>query len=128
MMRPKPSSPTSWFVLGIETDRSGKPGIGQAKADLFFTEAQAHSDWWKQAEGDKNILPLGEATAAAAAAVNTVKAKVNDFFARCRLAAFDPRAVAALNRPGVRIPRARGERADGKRAGHRRFPSGTDCR
>ena len=85
--------------LGIETDRSGKPGIGQAKADLFFTEAQAHSDWWKQAEGDKNILPLGEATAAAAAAVNTVKAKVNDFFARCRLAAFDPRAVAALNRP-----------------------------
>ncbi len=85
--------------LGVENDRSGKPGIGQAKADLFFTEARAHSDWWKQAEGDKNILPLGEATAAAAAAVNVAKAKVNDFFARCRLAAFDPRAVAALNRP-----------------------------
>lgn len=84
--------------LGVENDRSGKPGIGQAKADLFFAEAQAHSDWWKQAEGDKNILPLGEATATAAAAVNAVKAKVNDFFARCRLAAFDPRAVGALNR------------------------------
>ncbi len=51
--------------LGVENDRSGKPGIGQAKVDLFYTEAQAHSDWWKQAEGDKNILPLGEATAAA---------------------------------------------------------------
>jgi hypothetical protein len=85
--------------LGVENDRSGKPGISQAKADLFFKEALAHSDWWKQAEGDKNILPLGEATAAAAAAVNVVKAKVNDFFARCRLAAFDSRAVAALNRP-----------------------------
>ena len=84
--------------LGIENDRSGKPGIGQAKADQFFAEAQAHSDWWKQAEGDKNVLPLGEATAAASAAVKAVKVKVDDFFARCRLAAFDARAIAALNR------------------------------
>ncbi len=84
--------------LGIETDRSGKPGIGQAKTDLFFTEAQAHSDWWKQGEGDKNILPLGEATATASVAVKAVKVKVDDFFARCRLAAFDARAIVALNR------------------------------
>ena len=81
--------------LGIENDRSGKPGIGQAKADLFFAEAQAHSDWWKQAEGDQNILPLGEATAAASDAVKAVKVKVDDFFARCRLAAFDARAIGA---------------------------------
>jgi len=66
--------------LGIENDRSGKPGIGQAKADQFFAEAQAHSDWWKQAEGDQNILPLGEATAAASAAVKAVKIKMDDFF------------------------------------------------
>ena len=85
--------------MGIETDRSGKPGISQAKADAFFTEAQEHSGWWKQAEGDKNILPLGEATAAASAAVKAVKTKVDDFFARCRLAAFDNRATSALNRP-----------------------------
>ena len=84
--------------LGIENDRSGKPGIGQAKADQFFAEAQAHSDWWKQAEGDQNILPLGEATAAASAAVKAVKIKVDDFFARCRLAAFDVRSISALNR------------------------------
>ncbi len=84
--------------MGIETDRGGKPGIGQAKADAFFAEAAAHSNWWKQAEGDKNILPLGEATATASAAVKTVKTKVDDFFARCRLAAFDARAIGALNR------------------------------
>jgi hypothetical protein len=85
--------------LGVETDRSGKPGVNQSKVDQFFAEAQAHSDWWKQAEGDKNILPLGEATAAAFAAVKAVRAKVDDFFARCRVAEFDPRAIAALNRP-----------------------------
>ncbi len=83
---------------GVETDRSGKPGIGQAKTDQFFAEAQAYSDWWKKAQGDTTILPLGEATSAASAAVKAVKLKVDDFFARVRLAAFDPRALAALNR------------------------------
>ncbi|HEU0039846.1 MAG TPA: hypothetical protein VFR76_11285, partial [Verrucomicrobiae bacterium] len=84
--------------LGAETDRSGKPGVNQLKADQFFAEAQAFSDWWKKAEGDANILPIGEATATAAGAVRAVKAKVDDYFARCRLAAFDPRALAAVNR------------------------------
>jgi len=85
-------------LLGAETDRSGKPGINQAKADLFFTELQAYSDWWKTAETDPLILPLGEATTAAVTAFRTVKPKVDDYFARCRLAAFDPRALTAVNR------------------------------
>lgn len=84
--------------FGAETDRSGKPGVSQAKADQFFTEAVAYSDWWKKAEGDPAVLPLGQATAAAVAAVGAVRAKVDDYFTRCRLAAFDPRALTALNR------------------------------
>src|ERR1035441_5887586 len=78
--------------LGSDPDRSGKPGIGQAKVDQFFADAQAFSDWHKKAESDKAILPLGDATAAAVAAVRAVKTKVDDYFMRCRLAAFDPRA------------------------------------
>lgn len=84
--------------VGAETDRSGKPGVNQAKVDLFLAEAGAFAAWRGKVEADKAILPLGEATAAAAAAVKAVKAKVDDFFARCRLAAFDARALAALNR------------------------------
>lgn len=85
--------------LGTVADRSGKPGIDQAKADAFFAEATAFSDWNKKAEADAaNILPAGDATAAAAAAVRAIKAKVDDFFGRCRLAAFDPRTVVLLNR------------------------------
>ena len=85
--------------LGAETDRSGKPGINQAKVDLFFAEVQAYSDWWAVAENDTaNILPMGDTTVNAVAILNSVKAKVDDFFARCRLAAFDPRALVALNR------------------------------
>jgi hypothetical protein len=85
--------------LGTVPDRSGKPGIDEAKADAFFAECAAFDAWTKQGESDAaSILPAGDATAAAAAAVNAIKTKVDDFFGRCRLAAFDPRAVALLNR------------------------------
>ncbi len=85
--------------LGTTPDRSGKPGIDQAKADAFFAEAAALDGWHKKADADKAaVLPAGDATATAAAAVQAVKAKVDDYFGRCRLAAFDPRAVALLNR------------------------------
>jgi hypothetical protein len=83
---------------GAETDRSGKPGVSLAKVDEFFAAARAFSDWWKKAETDKAILPLGDATAGASSAVKAVRAKVDDYFARCRLAAFDDRAIGALNR------------------------------
>lgn len=84
--------------LGAVTDASGKPGVTQEKVDQFFTEAAAYCEWWKKAEGDATVLPLGVNTEAAAAAVKAVKAKVEDYFARGRLAAFDPRSVNALNR------------------------------
>jgi hypothetical protein len=84
--------------LGPDPDRSGKPGVSQAKLDQFFTEAQAFSDWWKTAETDPAILPLGSSTLTAAAVFQSIRPKVDDYFTRCRLAAFDPRAINALNR------------------------------
>lgn len=85
--------------LGTVTDRSGKPGIDQAKVDTFFGECAALDAWTKQGESDAaSVLPAGDATAAAAAAVKAIKTKVDDYFGRCRLAAFDPRAIALLNR------------------------------
>ena len=83
---------------GAETDRSGKPGVNLAKVDKFFADAAAFSDWWKKADSDKTVLAVGEATAAALGSIKAVKAKVDDYFTRCRLAAFDARALNALNR------------------------------
>jgi hypothetical protein len=87
--------------LGADTDRSGKPGVSQARADQFFMEARAFSDWWNKAETDASVFPLGAATAASYATMKTVKVKFDDYFARCRLAAFDPRALVAVNRQEV---------------------------
>ncbi len=87
--------------LGSITDRSGKQGIDQGKADAFFEACAAFDGWMKLSEADSaKILPAGDGTAAASAAVKTIKGKVDDYFARCRLAAFDPQAGAALNCKG----------------------------
>jgi hypothetical protein len=87
-------------IQGGATDRSGKPGISQAKIDAFFTESSAFDAWHKQSEDNTaSILPLGDKTAAAMAALNGVRVKIDDYFTRCRLAAFDSRALPALNRP-----------------------------
>ncbi|MFN0069492.1 MAG: hypothetical protein ACKVYV_17885 [Limisphaerales bacterium] len=84
---------------GAEADRSGKPGISQFKLDSFFGQLNMLQAWAAQAEARKDeLLPLGDATAAAAGALQAVRPKVDDYFARCRLAAFDPRALAAVNR------------------------------
>jgi len=50
---------------------------------------------WEAAGG--TAKPLGDATEAACAAVAAVKEKLDDFFVRCRLAAFDDRAGGAMN-------------------------------
>lgn len=84
---------------GAETDRSGKPGINQAKADAFFQQLAAFDAWAKQSEANAaTVAPLGDATAAAVGALKAVRTKIDDYFGRCRLAAFDPRALVALNR------------------------------
>ena len=84
---------------GTVPDRSGKPGVDLPRAEAFFAACEAFDAWIQRAEaGAANILPLGSATAGAAAAVQAIRSKVNDYFGRCRLAAYDARALAHLNR------------------------------
>lgn len=83
--------------LGSELDRSGEPGIGAAQAEPFLAQAREWCAWQAASSADPAILPLGDATAAAHAALAAVRDKVDDYFTRCHLAAFDPRAGALLN-------------------------------
>lgn len=84
--------------MGSEIDRSGGPGITQEKLDLFYAELDTYSEWWGKAESDPaRLLPFGNSTGEAAEIFRSVKAKVDDFFTRCRLAEFDPGAVGPLN-------------------------------
>ncbi len=85
--------------FGSVQDRSDRPGVTAEKINAFFDELKAYAGWHATATADPGILPLGrERTAAAAAAVTAISPKVDDYFARCRLAAFDSRLSQLLNR------------------------------
>ncbi|MBI3817079.1 MAG: hypothetical protein HY286_00180 [Planctomycetes bacterium] len=80
------------------TDRSGKPGINDAILTEAFKQLSEFAAWQAKGDGDAAILAIKGGAAAAAAAYKSVKLKIDDYFSRCRLAAFDARALAALNR------------------------------
>ncbi|MFU8820535.1 MAG: hypothetical protein ACNA8G_03165 [Gammaproteobacteria bacterium] len=94
-------------------DRSGEPGITSETLEGYFAQVTSVLEWRQQsAEAAELILPLGEGTAAAAGVFDAVSAKVDDYFARCRLAAFDPRAAEALNPPATVYETFRGRQID----------------
>lgn len=68
--------------------------VAVANAAQLRHAQRAQSAW--EAAGQA-ARPLGDATAAAHEALAAVAGKVEDWFVRCRLAAFDARAGAALN-------------------------------
>lgn len=84
-------------TVGGTADRMGAAGVTAAHVDTFFAELAAFVAWTEQGTAD-DVLALGADTAVAHAAVEAVRVKVDDYFARCRLAAFDSRALGALNR------------------------------
>lgn len=84
-------------IMGSTSDRSGKPGVDQARVDTFFDEVKLYADWFDAGGARASYHTLGDGTAAAAAAVSPVRQKIDDYFARCRLASVDARAVTALN-------------------------------
>lgn len=83
---------------GSVAEAGGAAGINQEISDAFFAEVSAYANWLAKGDGDANIQFLGEDSAAAADAFQSVKDKVNDYFTRCGLAAYDARAAVPLSR------------------------------
>lgn len=88
--------------LGATPDRNNTPGITLPKLQQFFGELKKYEQWWTRGEVERaegaDVFPLGEQTPAAYAIFAAVERKIDDFFARTQLVAFDPRSEAALNR------------------------------
>ncbi len=79
------------------TDKSGAPGVSAEQVAAFLDAVTAHTAWLAEGEADGKTRPFAGA-ADAWAAMNAVRAKVEDFFARTKVAAFDARALGAVNR------------------------------
>jgi len=84
--------------LGGENDRGGEPGVTAEAIERFYTEAQALADW-RKAAGTSLTHPFGADTAVRHELFRFLKPKVEDYFQRCRLAAYDGRSEALLG-PG----------------------------
>ena len=83
--------------LGAVPDRSGEPGVNRAMVERFFEEGAALQAWRQDARAAVSGLPEEASAADVFSVLQAVRAKVDDFFQRCQLAAFDPRAANLLN-------------------------------
>ena len=85
-------------TIGSVTDRSGDPGINADQIEAFYTNCADYSAWCKDGNDRKDsVLPYGENTEAALNAYNALKEKIDDYFLRCKLIAFNNDSTAALD-------------------------------
>ncbi|MGE5190690.1 MAG: hypothetical protein ACM3NF_11610 [Gemmatimonadota bacterium] len=82
--------------LGSEVDRSGAPGVDAARIERFHAEARALQDWRAAGEGPE-VLPFRSDTGAHFELFRLLKPRIEDYFRRCRLAAYDARAASLLS-------------------------------
>lgn len=80
-------------TVGSVEDRSGEKGVNAELIEKFYASC---ADWaaWKSGAP---AMPYGERTTAAFDAYNALKDKMNDYFTRCRLVAFDTEVAKAVN-------------------------------
>jgi hypothetical protein len=81
--------------VGSAPDRNGKEGISENELQQFTASCGAYIAWHDRA--NEKILPFGNQTEEAYLSYTTVKEKIDDFFIRCKLVAFDKQTTNALN-------------------------------
>ena len=85
-------------MVGNATDRSGDPGVNTDHIEKFYADLADFTAWKEAGEAGKDdIFVYGDNTAAATAAIDTIKTKLDDYFMRCKLAAFDAGSTTALD-------------------------------
>ena len=89
--------------MGGKADRSGLMGADADSLEAFYKALADYSAWQKKAADDKSIFAFGDNTAAVYDIVNQIKAKVADYFMRCKLASFHAGSVTALDVSVARI-------------------------
>jgi hypothetical protein len=82
-------------AVGGVPDKSEKAGVDEATLDRFLEEAKNALEWRLVEKNTNELHFLGEATGEAFEAFMEVREKIEDYFFRCRLAAFDPRVAGS---------------------------------
>ncbi len=80
---------------GDVDDRSGEKGINQEILENFYKACADYAAWCHAANSENQ--PYGDDTEAVLEACNAIKAKMADYFMRCKLVRFDEDTAAALD-------------------------------
>jgi len=92
------------LCLGSVTDRGGKQGVTLELINNFIESCTKYASWLSKKDADiQTILPYGEHTEAAYQNYCLIKSKIDDYFIRCRLAAFDAQSTEVLNLQVARV-------------------------
>jgi len=89
-------------TIGATPDRSGIDGVTAEQIEAFYTALADYVAW----NASRCDLPYGDNTEAALSAYNALKEKIDDYFVRCKLAAFNASALATLDVSLERIENA----------------------
>lgn len=89
-------------TIGATPDRSGIDGVTAEQIEAFYTALADYAAW----NASRCDLPYGDNTEAALSAYNALKEKIDDYFVRCKLAAFNSAALATLDVSLERIENA----------------------
>ena len=84
-------------IAGISSqmDRSGVAGITAEQVEAFYAACADYAAWQKACT--KEVLPFGDKTADALAAVQALQDKMADYFMRCKLISFDAATAPAVD-------------------------------
>lgn len=85
------------LVEGGKPDRSGEIGVDESAIKKFYSDAMEYGAWLGAPNADSAILPLGSDTCAANSALEKVADKIDDFFVRAEIMAFDSTADSLVN-------------------------------
>ncbi|MCR6638264.1 MAG: hypothetical protein NVV82_04535 [Sporocytophaga sp.] len=84
--------------IGSSTDRGGKQGVSLEHLTSFLEQCKLYASWHEKADAyTTSIFPFGEQTEEAYQYYSAIKSKIDDYFLRCKLSAFDPRSTDVLN-------------------------------
>lgn len=89
-------------TIGATPDRSGIDGVTAEQIEAFYTALADYVAW----NASRCDLPYGDNTEVALSAYNALKEKIDDYFVRCKLAAFNASALATLDVSLERIENA----------------------
>ncbi|MFQ8735839.1 MAG: hypothetical protein ACLSAH_07210 [Bilophila wadsworthia] len=86
-------------TTGGATDAGGQQGATLELAQTFMRNIQDYKAWFDELAAYADTFPLGSGTDTAFQIFQSVRPKIDDYFTRCQLVAFDVRASDALNAP-----------------------------